>query len=48
MAARFAATRYENGSEWIFYSGGAGQGNHLPALYGQGATAALQRSERER
>jgi anaerobic selenocysteine-containing dehydrogenase len=34
VAARFAAIRDEHGGESIFYYGGGGQGNHLPAVYG--------------
>ncbi len=33
VAARFAAIRDEHGGESIFYFGGGGQGNHLPAAY---------------
>jgi len=35
VTERFAAIRDEHGGESIFYYGGGGQGNHLPALYGQ-------------
>ena len=41
VAARFAAIRDEHGGESIFYYGGGGQGNHLPALYGQVTRALL-------
>lgn len=41
VAARFAAIRDEHGGESIFYYGGGGQGNHLPALYGQATRALL-------
>ncbi len=33
VAGRLAATRDEHGGESIFYFGGGGQGNHLPAAY---------------
>ena len=41
VAARFAAIRDQHGGESIFYYGGGGQGNHLPALYGQVTRALL-------
>jgi anaerobic selenocysteine-containing dehydrogenase len=41
VAARFAAIRDEHGGESIFYYGGGGQGNHLPAIYGQVTRALL-------
>lgn len=41
VSARFAAIRDDHGGESIFYYGGGGQGNHLPALYGQVTRALL-------
>lgn len=41
VAARFAAVRDANGGESIFYYGGGGQGNHLPAAYSRATRAAL-------
>ncbi len=41
IAARFAAIRDEHGGESIFYYGGGGQGNHLPAAYARATRAAL-------
>ena len=41
VAARFSAVRKEQGGETIFYYGGGGQGNHLPAVYGNTTRAAL-------
>jgi anaerobic selenocysteine-containing dehydrogenase len=41
VAARFAAIRDQHGGESIFYYGGGGQGNHLPAAYSRATRAAL-------
>ncbi len=41
VAARFAAIRDAHGGESIFYYGGGGQGNHLPAAYGSATRAVL-------
>jgi anaerobic selenocysteine-containing dehydrogenase len=46
VAARFAAVRDEHGGDKIFYYGGGGQGNHLPAAYGLSTQAALGGSYR--
>jgi anaerobic selenocysteine-containing dehydrogenase len=41
VAGRFAAIRNEYGGESIFYYGGGGQGNHLPAVYGPATRSLL-------
>lgn len=41
VAARLAAVRDRHGGDKIFYYGGGGQGNHLPAAYGLSTLAAL-------
>ncbi|MCZ6463354.1 MAG: molybdopterin-dependent oxidoreductase, partial [Proteobacteria bacterium] len=41
VAERFAAIRDEHGGESIFYYGGGGQGNHLPAAYSRSTRAVL-------
>jgi anaerobic selenocysteine-containing dehydrogenase len=41
VAGRLSAVRKEHGGESIFYFGGGGQGNHLPALYSSATRAAL-------
>jgi hypothetical protein len=41
VAERFAALRDEHGGESIFYYGGGGQGNHMPAAYSRSTLAAL-------
>lgn len=41
VAARLSAVRKEHGGETIFYYGGGGQGNHLPAIYNSATRAAL-------
>jgi len=41
VAERFTAVRDQWGGASIFYYGGGGQGNHLPAAYGRGTRAAL-------
>jgi len=41
VAERLAAVRDEHGGDKIFYYGGAGQGNHLPATYSGATLAAL-------
>ncbi len=46
VAARLAAVRDTHGGDKIFYYGGGGQGNHLPAAYGLSTQAALGGSYR--
>ncbi len=46
VAARFAAIRDEHGGASIFYYGGGGQGNHLPAAYSRSTRAVLGSSFR--
>jgi anaerobic selenocysteine-containing dehydrogenase len=46
VAARFAAVRDAHGGETIFYYGGGGQGNHLPAAYSRTTRAILGSSYR--
>lgn len=41
VAARLAATRDAHGGDTIFYFGGGGQGNHLPAAYSAATRRAL-------
>ena len=41
VAQRFAAIRDTHGGESIFYYGGGGQGNHLPAAYSRATRAVL-------
>ena len=41
VAERFAAIRDAHGGESIFYYGGGGQGNHLPAAYSRSTRAVL-------
>jgi len=41
VAERFAAIRDEHGGKSIFYYGGGGQGNHLPAAYSRSTRAVL-------
>ena len=41
VAARLGAVRDEHGGEAIFYYGGGGQGNHLPAAYSTATRRAL-------
>ena len=41
VAARLSAVRNEHGGDTIFYYGGGGQGNHLPAIYNSATRAAL-------
>lgn len=41
IAARLTAVKETHGGERILYYSGAGQGNHLPAAYGQSLRAAL-------
>ena len=41
IAARLTAVKEKHGGERILYYSGAGQGNHLPAAYGQSLRAAL-------
>jgi anaerobic selenocysteine-containing dehydrogenase len=41
VAARFAAVRDAHGGESIFYFGGGGQANHLPAVYSSATRGAL-------
>ncbi len=41
VSARLAAVRDEHGGETIFYFGGGGQGNHLPAAYSAATRRAL-------
>jgi formate dehydrogenase len=41
VAARLAAVRDQHGGSTIFYYGGGGQGNHLPAGYASSTRAAL-------
>jgi anaerobic selenocysteine-containing dehydrogenase len=41
VAERFAAIRDEHGGKSIFYYGGGGQGNHLPAAYSRATRAVL-------
>ncbi|RDB49720.1 molybdopterin-dependent oxidoreductase [Tsukamurella tyrosinosolvens] len=41
IAARLTAVKEAHGGERILYYSGAGQGNHLPAAYGQSLRAAL-------
>jgi anaerobic selenocysteine-containing dehydrogenase len=41
VAERFAAIRDEHGGESIFYYGGGGQGNHLPAAYSRSLRSVL-------
>jgi anaerobic selenocysteine-containing dehydrogenase len=41
VAERLAAIRDEHGGESIFYYGGGGQGNHLPAAYSRSLRAVL-------
>ena len=41
VAERFAAIRDEHGGESIFYYGGGGQGNHLPAAYSRSTLGAI-------
>jgi anaerobic selenocysteine-containing dehydrogenase len=41
VAERFAAVREAHGGESIFYYGGGGQGNHLPAAYSRSTRALL-------
>ena len=41
IAAKFCAVRDQYGGDKIFYYGGGGQGNHLPAAYGFSTVSAL-------
>jgi len=41
VAQKYAAIRDEHGGDKIFYYGGGGQGNHLPAAYSRATLAAL-------
>jgi len=41
VSERFAAIRDEHGGESIFYYGGGGQGNHLPAAYSRATRSVL-------
>jgi len=41
VASRFAGIRDAHGGESIFYYGGGGQGNHLPAAYSRATRAVL-------